>query len=296
MDFGQRLRRITDLFTEGVAVNFGDDPDGHPVLVWINKLNSFEVEEARRDGAARRGVRLAALGEEDSPERAALRAEVGFWSDEELAERWVLQKSEEHYLDALNDIEADSKWKDKLESLRRLPTLMREASGAEDDPRRDELIALQQEYYTAISDLQKKRQADAAKDASNMERADLETGFFENWRQRVTLDEFMEERRVTELFFAMRSCDGTRVGPAEFDHENCDHQQRALEERALVRRLPQPVLDKCLQALDELTVPLRDAGNSDAPASSSASSEQQSEPEASTPSTPAETSPDAPTT
>ena len=71
MDPAERLRRITDLFEEGVVVPLGEDLDG-PILLWVNKLNSFQVEEARRDGVARRGMRLAELGKPDTPERAAI--------------------------------------------------------------------------------------------------------------------------------------------------------------------------------------------------------------------------------
>lgn len=286
VDFEQRLRRITDLFVEGTEVNLGDDPQGNPVLIWVNKLNSFEVEEARRDGAARRGLRLAALADESAVERQAIAAEVALWNDEQLQTAWVNQKVEEFYLDAINDIETEEEWREKLVTLRRLPTLLQDAAAQSDDPRRDELIALQESYYREIADRQQSKQKQAMRDAKDMPRKDLERDFFEQWRQRVTLDEFMEERRITELFYALRACEGTRVGPNQFDHENCNHAQRALSDRGQVRHLPEQVLMKCMDALDEVTVPQREAGNSDAPASSSASSGPQSVPEASTPSTP----------
>lgn len=295
MDFTERLRRITDLFVEGTGVYLGDDPQGHPILVWVNKLNSFQVEEARRDGAARRGLRLAELGKPDTPERAAMNSEVVLWTVEELRQRWVNQKSEELYLDVLNDIEADPEWRDKLGMIRRLPTLLREANAAEDDPRRQELVEMQQGYFQAIADGQEQKQKDALREAAKMSRKDLQADFLERWRQRLSLDEFMEERRVTELFYALRACEATRKDGA-FDHTDCNHSQRALAEREQVRGLPEGVIVKCIEALDAVTLTEREAGNLDAPASSSASSERPNVEEDSTPSTPAEISAGAPTT
>ena len=105
----------------------------------------------------------------------------------------------------------------------------------------------------------------------------------------------MEERRVTELYYAIRVCEASRDGMA-YDHTRCDHRQRALDSRDQVRSLPEQVLVKVIEALDQLNVPQREAGNSDAPVSSSASSEQPNVPEASTPSTQEETSNESPTT
>src|SRR3954466_13668623 len=100
MDPAQRLRRITELFEEGVVVALGEDTTG-PILVWVNKLNSFQTEEARRDGIARRGMRLAALGRLDTPERAAITSEVDNMTIEELRTAYVSQMAEEQYLQAL---------------------------------------------------------------------------------------------------------------------------------------------------------------------------------------------------
>ena len=295
MDFDGRLRRITDLFVEGTEVYLGDDKDGNPVLIWVNKLNSFEVEEARRDGSSRRGLRLAELAQPSAPERQSLIAEVAMWPDDKLRERWVGQKVEELYIDVVNDIEAEEEWRENLDVMRRLPTLLAEANAAPDDPRRQQLMELQEAYFTAIRERQEVKQREQLREAEALSRDKLEESFFEQWRQRITLDEFMEERRVTELFYALRDCQATRVDPTTWDHSNCNHTEKMLANRGLVRGLPEAVLAKCIDALEGVTVPQRAAGNSDAPSSSSGSSEPQSVPEESTPSTPEETPAAAPT-
>jgi hypothetical protein len=284
MDLAERLRRITDLFEEGVVVPLGEDLDG-PILLWVNKLNSFQVEEARRDGVARRGMRLADLGKPDNPERAAMLSEVEQMTLDEVRQAWTKQQAEEQYLTALDDVDSDPEWREKLDVIRRMPTLLDEAGAAPDDPRRQELRDLQRNYYAAIAEAQKSLQDQTFKDSEGAEREKLTKEFMERWRQRISLDEFMEERRVTELYFALRVCQATRDGNT-YDHAPCDHSQRALEAREQVRGLPEQVIEKSIEALDQLNVTPRDAGNSDAPVSSSAPSEQPSVPEDSTPSTP----------
>ena len=118
-----RLRRVTDLFVEGTEMPLGMDDQNKPVVVWVNKLNSFEVEEARRDAVAARGLRLLELEKEDNPERQAMLSQVGRWSDDRLREARVDQQSDELYLAVVNDLEADEEWGEKIGMLRRLPQL-----------------------------------------------------------------------------------------------------------------------------------------------------------------------------
>lgn len=301
MDNISRLKRVTDLFVEGTEVYLGDDDEGKPVLIWVNKLNSFEIEEARRDGVARRGERMAELAKEDNPERAGLEAEIALWTDEGLRRAWVGQKIDEVYLEVLDDLETDPEWRERVERIRRLPQLLDDDNVPEDDPRRIELENEQTAWLTAISEGQAKKQKDLLAEAEQQERADLERDYIEKWRQRHSLDEFMQERRTTELFIAMRECVGTFSGHGSdgrrlWDHTDCNHQARFLPDRKSLRTLPEPVIERIIDAVDNLRVSQRDAGNSGAPASSSASSGQRNEQaEVSTLSTPAETPSDAPT-
>ena len=179
--------------------------------------------------------------------------------------------------------------REKAELLRRLPTLLADAEAGEDDPRRQQLQDLQVEYLEAIRTGQEKRQKEALREAEEFDRADLEASYFEKWRERQTLDIFMEERRITEIFVAARECYATSKPGGGWDHRECDHNQRLLPERALVKRLPPRVVEQLVDTLDRITASQRESGNSDAPESSSASSERSSESEApSIPSSPAE--------
>lgn len=277
METSARLRRVTDLFVEGTEVYLGDDETGNPVVIWVNKLNSFETEEARRDGAARRGLRMSELGKEDNPERMGVLAEVAMWDTDRLAERYVEQKADEIYLDVYNDLQTDPEQRERLEVITRMPKLLDDAGAAPDDPRRAELNEASNLWMQAIDEAQKKAYAKALADAKQEDRETLEKAYLENWRQRETLDVFMQERRTTQLYFALRECLATDVGTTlarVWDHAKCDHSTRLLIDRDEVRTLPEQVIEKAITAIDDITIPQREAGNSDAPASSSDSSEQ----------------------
>lgn len=295
-----RLRRVTDLFVEGTEMPLGMDDQNKPVVVWVNKLNSFEVEEARRDAVAARGLRLLELEKEDNPERQAMLSQVGRWSDDRLREARVDQQSDELYLAVVNDLEADEEWGEKIGMLRRLPQLLQDENAPVDDPRRKQVDELNGAYLEQLQERLRKAQQDALKDFEGLDRETLVEDFMEAWRNRLSLDEYMQEKRRTELYYALRDCSASLVkfdGGERWDHSGCDHTQRIVPSRGQVSTLPQGVIERAMDVMDGVAVPQRESGNSDAPASSSASSEQQSEEaEASTPSIPVETPPVAPTT
>ena len=291
-----KLRRVTDLFVEGTELPLGADDSGAPVLVWVQKLNSFEVEEARRDGVAQRGLRLLELSDESKPELQAQRHLVAKMADHELRQARVAQMGDEIYLRVMNDIEADEQWVEKLGVIRRLPQLLLDAGAPADDPRQAQLDDLNREYVATVQERITKANRDALVDLEDLSRKDLEADFIEHWRQRLTLDDFIAERRKTEIFLAMRECSAVNEG-GKWNHAECDHTQRLVDERSDVHTLPEGLLSRVVQILDGITVPNRESGNSGAPASSSVSSEPTSAAEAtSAPSTPAATPDGAPTT
>lgn len=295
MDTIGRLRRVTDLFIEGEEVFLGNDAGNVPVVIWVNKLNSFEIEEARRDGIVQRGLKMRDLADPDSPERAAFDAEVRLMNDERLQQAWVNHHVEEMYLDVVNEIETSEEWRTKVEEMRRLPELLTDAGAPQTDPRWKQVEELQIAYMEAIRAGQEKAQKDSLREAQDFARDDLEASYFEKWRERQTLDIFMEERRITEIYVSARECDATRDGDG-WDHRACDHGKRLLPHRSMVKSLPPQIIEKIIDVLDDITTPQREAGNSDAPVSSSAPSEPSSASEApSTPSSQEATSVGAPT-
>ncbi len=293
-----RSRRIADLFVEGAECFLGQDDGGGDVIVWVNKVNSFETEDARHDGAVARGRRIAELSKPENPEYLGLLSQINSWPDDRLAERRADQQINDLSLQALNDVEVEHK--ELIDRVRSGPSLLDDAQVPLDDPRRAALGEEQQEYFRLLRDRQTELREQAVTTAKGLKRADLVDEYVEAWRDREALEAFLEERRITELYCAMRDCQGVVLSQdgavKHYDHSRCDHNVRLLSSRAEVRSFPEAALDQIIQLLDNLPVGSRDAGNLAAPESSSASSEQPKKEEESTPSTPEEMSLVAPST
>ena len=288
-----RLKRVTDLFIEGKVVALGNEEDGTPILVWVKKPNSFESEEARRDGLAARSGRVLELREEDDPERLNLAEQVKKWDTDELITMRLSQEADEMWMNAVNEIRSDKEWREKLDYMERMPQLLADEGVDEEDDRSKRLAEINRDYLDAVRKHVESEQEARRKELAERSREDLEDEFYEKWRDRASIDEYMREKRVTEIWYALRDCQATGSAESGYDHRTCNHGRRLLEERREVRDLPEDLLLRVIDALDELEMPIREAGNSAAPATSSASSEPASEAEASTPSTPDETPSDA---
>lgn len=289
-----RLKRVTDLFVEGRELYLGDDPDNNqPIVIWVKKPNSFESEEARRDGLAARSGRMLELREDDDPERLNLVENVKRWDDDELITMRLSQEADEMWMSALNELRTDDEWREKLDYLDRTPMLLADEGADAEDPRHEKLNDLNREYLDATRAIVEREQKARRDQLAESSRDDLEEEFFEKWRERASIDEYMREKRVTEIWYALRDCQATGSVETGWNHRTCNHSRRLLDERREVRDLPEDLLLQVIAVLDDLELTIRDTGNSDAPANSSASSERPNEPEASTPSSPDETPSDA---
>src|SRR5262245_55377386 len=104
-----RFKRITDLFTDGAVLDLTAalGREGAPEPVWVNKPNSFEKEEARKDGQAARAASLIRLRDPNNPEVQAVRLTLDEASDDELRDMIVRQDTDKDFLLASDDIEAD---------------------------------------------------------------------------------------------------------------------------------------------------------------------------------------------
>lgn len=294
----ERLRRVTDLFVEGRVVSLGLEDDGTPIVVWVNKPNSFEVEEARRDGMTARADRIMSLKDPLDPEHRNLRDQMERWSAEELREARVNQESDRLWLEVVNDIEGDEAWREKLEYLRRQPTLLDDEQAPDDDARRTRLTDIREGYEKEIESRVEKSRKARMRELAKQDDKQVTEDFLNDWRNMLSLDVYIRAMRLTQIFYALRDCKATRDTDAmKWDHTNCDHSVGLLERRGDVVGLPEALIEKIVAALDDMEMGQRAAGNLDAPLSSSESSESQNEVElASSPSSQTETSPDAPTT
>jgi hypothetical protein len=286
-----KLARITDLFVEGTELRLGEDQTGAVVVVWVNKPNSFEEQEARADGMAARAGKIIALQREDSTELVNLHEQIGRTDDEALARSLAELYYDEDYLLGLDDVEAEPAWREKLDYIRRMDSLLKDGKAAEDDPRWADLHDANVSYINSVREAVDARQQKRTQELVALEREALEKNLVDQWMQRQSLDVYMQEKRITEIFFALRECRGVfDEASGSWDHRACDHRERVLDNRAEVRELPESALQVITQTLDGLMVSPRDSGNWLAPVTSYESSEQPSEQADSTPSIPVETS------
>jgi hypothetical protein len=280
-----RLRRVTDLFVTGQALVLQDDPDTDPVLVWVNKPNAFQRAECQKDGAAAQARRVAALHEDSDEVQAAL-SRLETLDRDQIIEYVVSQQANALFLAAVDDVRADEKWADRLPLIDRSASLAEEGSPATPD----EQAAIDQanvDYYAAVQEAQTIRLDDAKAEWADTPEEDLRKEWLETFRRRLGMGAFMEEYDKTELYYAARDCVGVRAG-SDYTHTACTH-QRLLPGRAAVNDLPEDLANRIRQVLTDLSMTPQDAGNSAAPVTSSAPSEQPSSAADSEASTPAVT-------
>jgi hypothetical protein len=283
-----RLRRVTELFVVGKEIELGTDPvDGRPVLIWVQKLNAFEEEESRQDGLAARGMKLRELSKPESADMAAVERQLEACGYLELQEFLLDHFADEDRASAKSDVEATEEWFERLPEIQRYHELLNDDSVDVDDPRRDQFKELWDEYQLAIEEALKKRRADRRHDLRTQTEDQIREQLIERIRGLMGAMAFLEAKRVTEVFFALRDCKAipSKDSVKPWNHTACSH-PRLMAKRADVRDLPAEVTVKVIAVLEEITVPLQEAGNSDAPTDSSVSSEQASTVEDSTPSGP----------
>jgi hypothetical protein len=267
-----KLKRITDLFTEGDTCFLGDDENAKPVCIWVNKPNSLEEEEARMDAQSTRTQLLLAMSDPSHPEIQNANMILSEWTDEELFQAATNQKYEENITLAVHDIEADEEWNEKLEYIRRQPELLDDAKVPDDDPRRVQLAEYNTEYLNKVQELLAVRNDKTMKEVKEAGREKAEEDFMKTYKDKLSIDSYVMESKMTKLFYAMRECEAQRKGEGEWDHSKCNHSNRLVEHRGEIRELPEHVLNLVIQTFDNLAVGAKNLGNFPEPQSSSESS------------------------
>ena len=281
-----RLHRVTELFVTGRELLLGQGPDG-PVLVWVNKLNAFQRNDAQRDGAAGQSRRALGLGE-DSENIKLLRARIPTYTSESLIGAVLAPRASEFYLAGRDDVHADEAWTERLVLIERGDALAADGSHQTQEEAA-QLAELNLAYLGAVEEASEVRRADAAKDLEGEERGALEALYVEAYKRMLTFEAFQDEYNRTEIFYALRDCQGVAT-PEGHDHTRCTH-QRLLPSRAGVAELPEELLERVQNTINLLNMPPASAGNSVAPPTSSGSSEPPNSAGDSPPSTPEATSP-----
>lgn len=279
-----RLHRVTDLFENGRELVLQDD-GGEPVVLWIAKLNTFQRGEAQRDGQAARARREAALTEDSDEIRAVLTRLSGMTRDE-VTTYLIESQRPEARLAARDDVLAEPEWYERRGLLERAYSLQDANPPTEEEAA--QLEQLEEEFGAAIGEATDKRLAEVRDELDELELEALNRRYIDVWRDNVGANALYQEFQRAELYYSIRDCSATRRPDGYYDHGSCTH-QRLLTSRAAVNELPQELLTRVQRVMQQMNMAPSDAGFSDAPESSSASSEQPSSAEVSTPSTQEET-------
>lgn len=297
-----KLRRIQDLLTEGKVLDI--PADGETIRLWIAKPTAFERDEAASDGRSARALRSLKF-DADEGEQAILTDRLKTLGRDKIVEGLAQAKSNDFYLQAMDEINADPEWNERMEALRRGQALIDDAGGRLDVTDEDErsrlgeelelLRQLNTDYLVHLDGLIKKFTDEHKAELTDLTEDKLDAEYRKAWREMAGSQAFMTERRITELWYAVRDCEGVEdeAGKDGFNHSRCNgHLRKLAEFRHEVNAFPDILLVMAREVLEDLNMSPQDAAFSDAPTSSSASSERPSEAAESEPSTPVETSPE----
>ena len=283
------LRRITDLFDEGKELVLREDP---PVLVWVNKLNSFETDEARQDGAVARARLILALKEIGTPEKALYEASLAEMNPDVIRDALLNAKQGEWFLSTANELRVDEQWREKVAMIERQNDQADEMSSSE----KELLVKINGDYLEELYARIGVRRSEASKDLLGLDEGSLKERHREAWLDNQGMASFTRAYQKTQVYFALRLCSAAvKNEHGAFDHSACDHGQRACDTREEVTRIPQPLIDQVLSSLVTQSMPPSDSRFSAGAASSSASSQRPSAVGESTASTQEATSDEPPT-
>lgn len=284
-----RYKRLEQLYIAGKEISFPGD-----TVVWVQVMNPLQNDEARNDAQTARARMSLALKEVGSDEQSRAMAAFMDMSKEEAINGILNHKWQDWFTKASTRLADDPEWEERNHVLTRSdPAEM--ARRDPDDPERKVYEKISEEFQTLVSEeIDAERQYETLR-LEGLHQDDLRDEYLELYRSERSVAVANQEYRIVEGWYSARCCDGT-LQDGVWDHSKCDHSERIWETRDDYRSAPEPLQTLVREALDDLTMTVREAKNSDSTTSSSASSVLQSVPEESTPSTPEEAPSSAPGT
>lgn len=286
MDADAVVRRVTDLFVEGkeVVLRGPEDPEG-PVVLWVNKLNPFERQEAIRDGQAARSRLILALKEVGSDEQVIFDADLARMSRAAIQDALLGLRAQDFLLGAVRDLRADPEWRERLLIVDRGGQDLPE----EGTPEREYQDKVHQEYVEEVRSRATKARDEAESDLRALTDEQVAEKYRDEYLSLKGGEALEREFAKTQLYFAVRRCSATHDN-GRWQHTDCDHTQRWLTDRSQVKSLPGGLIDLLNQAIRDLTLDHSDARFSAGQTTSSAPSRLPETVEESAPSTPEATS------
>lgn len=290
---GSNLHRLTDLFEEGIVLPLKTS-SGESVVIWINKLTSFEQEETNQEGRIARARTMLAIKEIGTSEYDLFSAGIGELKGFAIVESLLANNHSKYISDAVSQMRSEEAWKERLEVIQFSSDQIK--GKADDDPEVLVINKILDEYTAEMA-----KRTDQMRNDQRVELKALpDKALREEYRQvyvtETGLASFTLEQQKAQIFFALRRCEATQRSDLTWDHVACDHRQRWLEDRDEVTRLPQGLLDQFRKAYQDMVMAPDVARFSAGPASSSASSGPSSKQADSAVSGPVETSDEPVTT
>lgn len=283
-----KYRRVSDLYVDGTELVLEGD-----VVIWLQVLNAYEIEEARGDAQAARARLVLALRSEDSDEVAKVHARYEEDGRSIAIETLVEARSERALPKVIDAIHNDPEWTERLEIVAR-------ADGDDDDrpPSEEEQKVIEDINLAYVKAVQEGLDDERSWLRSRFEAMDddqLKGEYVDLYIDRRGTEVAVNEYKLAEVYRGARACDAVRDDEGNWSHRGCEgHRMRAFESKQEVRELPDRLQQAIFDAYTDLSMDLRTAKNSDRQGSSSDSSPLPSEPEESTPSTPVETQDEPP--
>lgn len=261
--------------------------------VWVQALNSFEMEECRTAARVARARLVNVLRQPDSDEAQVVRAQFRDGRREEAIRNLVDSRQDEITLKISMEIDADPEWQEVIDLVSRSKDI------ASRGPTEEEAKALEESSHKYVAFINRRVQEETDLLTKEMEALDdqqLEDAILDNYIRREGDRIAMDEYRLAEMALAARTCDAEMDDNGTWVHKIPVSQREPIWDRKEMRSLPEQLQQEIQLVLRTLNMPAQTAKDSAAPASSSDSSVPPNEEEASQPSTPEATSSSPPGT
>lgn len=274
-----KYKRLPDLFVSGRELVFEDG-----TVMWLQVMNPFEVEEARRDASAARSRLIMALREIGTPEYDSVRGAFYTRTRPNVIDDMIKAKSNKIFMEAQQSVEVDPEWKERLEIARRFD---------ETPPAEDAEVQLfekiNRDWLEAVTALVNDETDYQVRKLESLSEEDLLKEYEELWLEAKGSEAALRAYHVAEVFYGARCCDAVPDEDGKFtedSHAKCNHRVTVYESKDEVREVPSGLWATLRTGFEQISMSDRDARFSPRQESSSESSPLPSAAEESTPSTP----------
>jgi len=283
-----RLAKLTDLFEEGVVLPLKAQDGTEAIVVWLNKLSPFESEQASHEGRIARARIMLAIREIGTPEADVFAVQSDNLDKATVIDALLNVKDNERTVKVIRELHSDKEWTEKLETLEWSSEQLEGL--ADDDPQVALMTKILDEYQLEIASRTAFLRNEMRNELAALPESKVRDLHRESFAEQQGISAFLREKSKSETFYSMRVCTGTRTDDGRWQHTDCDHHQRWLDERNEVDQFPEPLLRQVQVAYEALNMAPDAARFLGGPASSSESHGPSSKPEEPKDSGPAETS------